>query len=378
MKFYIDKKDLSTLTSIVSRAAAHKNTIPVLSGLLLQVSNEKGLVMTATDMEIGIKASLPDIEIIEEGQVLVNANYFADFIKLLPDSKILVELNKQTAKLNITYGRSSGYINTYREFEYPDLPTNNLQHKFSIPQNILREGLRKTVFATAINHFRQVFTGVLFDIKESNLLKIVASDTHRLAYYTYNIPNTQIEPLNFIIPARSINEIMRFINDSDEVINIALNENYVIFYKKDVMLLSRLIEGQYPNYDQVIPDKFNTSVKFESHLLENTLERARIMPSDDKIKIQRVNFTFKNNEAIVNTNSEVMGEITEVLEGLNIEGDNDLHISFNTNYFLDVVKILSSETTEINVDLSTPLSPAKITNPHKDNYMYILVPLRTN
>ena len=108
MKFMIEKKELSSITTMVNRAASSKNTIPVLSGLLIEVSNEKGLVMTATDMEIGIKSSTKNIEIINEGSVLVNSQYFSDFIKLLPDSLIQIELDQEKAKLKISYGRSSG------------------------------------------------------------------------------------------------------------------------------------------------------------------------------------------------------------------------------------------------------------------------------
>ena len=185
MKFNIEKREISTLTTLVHRASSSKNAIPVLSGLHISLSRENGLTMTATDMEIGIKASTSNVDIIEEGNVLVNANYFADFIKLLPDTLISFDLNQETSRLNISYGRSSGRINIFQETDYPDLPIDKIEPLFSIPQDVLKEGLKKTSFAAASNHFRQVFTGVLFDIIDNHTLIIVASDTHRLAYYTY-------------------------------------------------------------------------------------------------------------------------------------------------------------------------------------------------
>ena len=122
MKLTMEKRDLSSLTTLVYRAASTKNTIPVLAGLLIETDSDEGLVMTATDMEIGIKASSSSVEIIEPGSVLVNAHYFADFIKLLPDGPVTLELDNDRAKLNVNYGRSSVPINTYRDYEYPDLP----------------------------------------------------------------------------------------------------------------------------------------------------------------------------------------------------------------------------------------------------------------
>lgn len=378
MKFNIEKRELSALTTMVHRAASNKNTIPALSGLLIQLSKEDGLIMTATDMEIGIKASTSVVDIIEEGSVLVNANYFADFIKLLPDTIISVELNDETSKLNISYGRSSGSINIYREQDYPGLPINKMEQQFSIAQDVLKEALKKTVFAAAVNHFRQVFTGVLFDILADGQIKIVASDTHRLAYYSYTLAEKNIEPFNFVIPIRTVNELLRFLDDSEDSINIALSENNVLFYKDNFILLSRLIDGQYPNYEQVIPANINTTVNVKTHSLATGLERARIMPKDDKFKIQHVQFSFKDNEALLNTYSEVMGEIVEVIEDIEINGDKDIRIAFNTNYFLDVVKIFDQECDNLEVKLSGSLGPAIIKNPEKDNYLYILVPLRTS
>ena len=377
MKFIIEKRELSSITTMVHRAASSKNTIPVLSGLLIEISQEKGLVMTATDMEIGIKASTKNVEIIYEGSVLVNSQYFSDFIKLLPDSMIQIELDQDKAKLNISYGRSSGYINIYSDFEYPDLPIEKIDYKISIPQKVLRESFKKTSFASAMAHFRQVFTGILFDLKEDGILRIVASDTHRLAHYLFK-PEAGVTPMSFIVPTRSINELMRIIDDTEELIDISFSDNNIIFSNPDFILLSRVIDGQYPNYEQVIPKSYSSSLLINAKVLLNTLERAKIMPTDDKTKIQHVQFSFSANEAIVESFSEVMGEIEEIIEDLAIEGEKDFKIAFNTNYFLDIVKILQDECEEIKIELSGPLGPVKIFNPADENYLYVLVPLRTS
>lgn len=378
MKFVIEKKELSTITTLVHRAASGKNTIPVLSGLLIEANQDKGLVMTATDMEIGIKATSTQVEVVEPGSVLVNAHYFADFIKLLPDLPIVLELNQDSAKLSIQYGRSSGSINTYREFEYPDLPLAEMNRKLSLSQQELKEALRKTSFAAAQTHFRQVFTGLLFDVLTSGELRMVASDTHRLAFYQLHLAEPVPEAFSFIIPIRTVNELLRLLEDSPEPLHIALSDNNALFYRDDVILHSRLIEGQYPNYEQVIPTSFNTKVTINSQVILNTLERAKIMPTDDKLKIQHVQLELSEKEVVVNTYSEAMGEIKEVIEEIATEGEPDLKISFNTSYFLDIAKLLSSESENMTINLSGSLGPAMIKNPQKDNYIYILVPLRTS
>lgn len=378
MKLNIEKRELSALTTMVYRAASNKNTIPVLSGLLLELSQEKGLTMTATDMEIGIRASTSNVDIIEAGSVLVNAGYFADFIKLLPETLISMELNTNSSKLNINYGRSSGNINIYREQDYPDLPIQKMEYRLSLAQNTLKEALKKTVFAAAANHFRQVFTGVLFDIQENGLLKIVASDTHRLAYYTCTLPDSTPEPFKFVIPIRTVNEILRFLDDSEDLIKIAISDNNVIFYKDEFLLLSRLIEGQYPNYETVIPANFVSHLKIKTHTLATSLERAKIMPTDDRFKIQHAQLSFQEEELYIHSYSEAMGEIVEVIEDIEIDGEKELKIVFNTNYFLEAVKIFDQECETINIDFSGSFGPAMLKNPAKDNYLYILVPMRTN
>jgi DNA polymerase-3 subunit beta len=374
MKFIIEKKELSTISSLVYRAASNKNTIPILSGILIEVNPEKGLTMTATDMDIGIMATTQNIEVIEQGRVLVNAHYF---IKLLPEGSITIELNIESSKLNINYGRSSSSINIYRDFEYPNFPLDKMEPGIEIPQTLVKEALKKTAMATAVNHFRQVFTGVLFDFTENGELRIVASDTHRLAYYKCQLQQENKKPFSFVIPARTVNELQRILVDEDEFINLSFSDNNVLFHNNNLILMSRLIEGSYPNYEQVIPTSLSTKVLINSNLLLNALERAKTMPSDDKLKIQYVSFSLVPNEAEINAYSEVMGELKEVIEDLTMEGD-EVKIAFNTNYLLDVVKILQNECTNIMINLSGSIGPAIIKNPDNDNYLYVLVPLRTS
>jgi DNA polymerase-3 subunit beta len=376
LKLTIEKNELSSLTTLVYRAAAIRDTIPVLRGLLIEANPEKGLTMTATDMEIGIRASSEQCNVHESGSVLVNAYYFADFIKSLPDTTITLELNQESSRLNVLYGRSSGFINTYQQMEYPNLPIDELKKYLSIPQKLLREALKKTVFAAAVTHFRQVFTGVLFDIK-TDKLNIVASDTHRLAFYTYTLDQPDIEPHSFIIPTRTVNELNRVLEESDEIINIAFTANNVVFYNDELLLFSRLIEGQYPNYEQVIPSSFNTRLLFDSETLIKVLERSRTMPLDDKLKIHSVQLNLQETEVQFNTHSEDMGEIEDVIEQVKVDGDFDFRIAFNTNYFLDAVKLFASENKFISIDLSGSLGPSVIKNPERQDCLCVLVPLRT-
>ena len=211
----------------------------------------------------------------------------------------------------------------------------------------------------------------------TKIIWLLLLQIHRLVY-KFMAADKILEPFNFIIPSRTVNELLRIIDDSDELIKIALSGNNAVFFNENVTVLSRVIEGQYPNYNQVIPSSFSTIVKTNTEKLMSTLERARIMPTDDKLKIQHVQLKLKNDEILVNTYSELVGEIEEIIEDCNIQGENEFKIAFNTNYLLDVVKILGMECENIQISFSGSLGPAMIKNPDREDYIYIIVPLRTS
>jgi len=369
------------MTTLVSRAASHissKNSISSLSGILIEASREKGITMTATDMEIGMITSSHQAEIEEEGKILINANVFSDFIKLLPDMLITAEFDASRNKLKVSYGKSFSYINLYSEEGYPELPVKQMEELITLPKWQLREALKKTVFAAAGQHFRQIFTGVLFHLKENNVLDIVASDTHRMACFSCHLENPpKKEEVHFIIPARTVNELLRVMDDSDEDIHIAISQNHILFHYDQFMMFSRMIEGQYPNYEMVIPSQFNTEFSVGAQILTTALERSRIMPPDEKFKIPNIQMYIEQQGITIDTFSESMGEIKEFVEDIQIEGSLDFKILFNTNYFLDIAKILNQETDRIRIRMSGHLSAAAISNPDKDHYVYVLVPLRS-
>ena len=377
MKFQINKKEIIALTNIVYRAAATKNTIPALSGLLIEAHSEKGLTFTATDMEIGIIASTQEVTVIEGGRVLVNAQYFSNIIKVLPDTAIDIELDVNKNKLAVHYGRSSMNINISQEYDYPELPLQNTEELISIKQKILKEALRKTGFAAAVNHFRQIFTGVLFDYCE-NTLSFVASDTHRLAFYKQAVEEEVREPFNFVVPIRTVNELLRLLDNSEEKINISISKNNVIFNKENFTFVSRLLEGNYPTYEQVIPASTNTDISIKPEVLLETLERARVLPSDDKIKIPNILLDIKENEINVMAQSETIGEINDLIDKVQIEGEKYFQITFNTNYVFDIVKVLAGESEELKISLSGPSTPVIFREKDKEDYLYVLVPLMAN
>jgi len=375
MKFTIEKTELFTLTSVAQKAAAARDTVPILSGVLIEADLEKGLIFTATDLEAGIQTITTKVEILEPGKALVNARYFADLVRYLPDGEVMVTYNEEKAKLTVQYKKSKTDLNTYSYQDFPLLALEKTVPYVNVEQGVLRDALKKTSFAAAATHFRQVFTGTLFDC-QANKMVLVASDTHRLACKILALEEEVSEPKQFIIPSRTVTELMRLLDDNDEPVQIGFIDNNIVFKVGNTHFTSRLLEGQYPGYQQVIPQNFISTVNIDPAVLVDVLERAVLMPTDDKT-IKKVQMVFGKEEIVVTSYSEKMGELKELIEGHELSGQEDLKIAFNTRYMLDVFKMLQAETDKIVIQLTGSLSPALVTAPEVSDYKYVLVPLRT-
>ena len=376
MKISINTNLLAHTSSMVQRAASSKDNHPALSGLLLTAKGNE-LTIQATDLDIGIKKTIGPIDIATEGEVLVNAKYFSDFIRFLSEDEITLEHDIESGKLNISYGLSSSSLNLYNAEEFPEIPLEKIKPLGSISQAALRSYIKKTSFAAASNHFKPVFTGILFDFSDG-LLTMVGSDTHRLAI----IKSDQLKGIDltgqYIVPVRTLTEIARIIEESDNEISIGLAENHIVFFIKEENFYcsSRLIEGYYPNYQQVIPDSSANIFTIGSDALTKALDRAALLPFDPKT-IQSIRMKFNATQLTITAFSEKMGELTEIITDIERLNDDAFEISFNTRYLLDIVKILNSETKTIQIGLNGSLNPATIKNPSNENYTYVLVPLRT-
>ena len=360
----------------MQRAASTKDTIPALSGMLITAEKDR-LILQGTDLDIGIKKIIFPADIVSEGSALVNAKYFSDLVRYLSEEEVTISLDETNNKLNVYNGFSSSYLNLYNPDDFPEMPLNKVTHISTIPQLVLKNFIRKTVIAAAVTHFKPVFTGILFDFSGDSLT-MVASDTHRLAVIRSEQIKSEQLPGQYIIPVRIMSDIARILEDGDSEINIGLAENHIVFYttEQDLSCSSRLIEGQYPNYIQVIPKNFVNTFLVNSSLLTQSLERTSLMPFDQKM-IQYVKMNFEPEQLVISAFSEKMGEMTEIIKEVEAESKQAVELNFNTRYLLDAVKLLSQENKNIQISLSGPLGPAVIRNPEDDNYTYVLVPLRT-
>lgn len=364
MKILCTKENLITGVNTVQRAVSSKNTLPILQGIKLRTEGDQ-LWFEATDLEIGIRCQVP-VNILEEGQVVLPAKLFSEIARKLPDTDIKIESNDNN--INIYYYSSDFAVNGYDPEEYPEIADISSDEVIEIPAQLLKSMIKQTVFACALEETRPVFTGLLLHIEKENI-SLIGTDTHRLAYSKASVPGNTLE-FKGIVPSKTMQEIYRLLDD-DDIVTIKFNNSRVIFRFGAVQIITRLIEGQFPNYKQVIPQTCNTKLLINSRKLTDTVERASLLAKDNYLKTNTVRFHIESAVIHINQYSE-MGKISEQIE-IGQEGE-DVAISFNAKYILDLLKVV--ETENIVLENSGPFSPCIFRPENDDNYLCLVLPLR--
>lgn len=368
MQILCTRENLLYGVQVVQRAVSSKTTMPILSGILLKTDNNR-LLFTATDLDLGINVSVP-VEVVTEGSTVIQSRIFSELVRRLPDTPIELVLEPGTRTVTINYSPSKTSINSMDPEEFPVIPDIDSSKSVTLKSAIFKNMVRQTAFATAADENRPIFTGVLTFL-ENHAIKMVATDTHRLAYTTGSVESPLSDQYQAIIPAKTLNEVSKLIRDDDETITMVIANNQVMFRFGEISLISRLIEGQFPNYTQVIPTSCKTKVRVSTKALQEAAERASLLAREGsnvlKIKIQA-------NNLVITSNSPDLGKAHEELS-IEVDGE-ETQIAFNSRYLIDVLRVINSE--EILIELSGSLSPGVIRPMEGNNYTYLILPVRTN
>lgn len=367
MKIFCSKDALLSGVNAVQRAVSNKSTLPVLQGILIK-SEQESLQFAATDLEMGIRCEVP-AQVSEEGTMVVPAKLFTEIVRKLPDTGITLE--EQNQLITIRYYQSEIVLNGYDPEEYPLLPDLIDPISFTLATFIFKNMIRQTIFSCALEENRPVFNGTLLQI-EGNNIKLVATDTHRLAYSISEIQNPLQSQFSGIIPAKTLSEISRLLHDEDEFLTISFNENQVVFQFGSIYLISRLIDGQFPNYKQVIPQTCETKVNLFVKTFLEAVERASLL-SRDKSGTNIIRINVEDNELKIDQTSE-LGKISEQIS-IEMEGKSVL-IAFNAKFLIDALKVIDSD--QIIFELSGPFSPGVMRPLDNPNYLYLVLPVRTH
>ncbi len=360
-------KILKAINSVV-KGVASKTTMPILEGILIQ-TNDNEIKLTTYDLEIGIEYIM-ECEVKEQGSTVVNAIMFSEIIRKLPDTEIYITLNDKNL-LEIECEGSLYKLATMKPEEFPELPKIEVENSIEVDQNILKNMIRKTLFAVSTEESRPIFTGCLFEV-ENNKLTLVSVDGFRLALRSIYL-NKQSNNFQAVIPGKTLNEINKIISDSYEPITIGVAKNQALFEMDNCKVVTRILEGEFLNYKNVIPTNWETRIKANKNNIQNSFERISLISSSsiEKEKKYPVKVQVDIGKVVISCTNQT-GDAKEELY-VSTEGKN-LEAGFNPKYFLDSLKAIDDE--EVWIEFGTSISPCIIKSIENNDYTYMILPIR--
>jgi len=352
---------LQQVTGIVER----RHTLPILSNVLITASGSK-VEFLATDLEVQITAKA-DIDGAAEGSVTAGARKLYDILRSLPND-VEVSLEAKESRMTVRAGKSRFNLQTLPAGDFPRMvEARDASKTLTLPQKALKDALGLVQFAMAVQDIRYYLNGVLFSV-DKDVLRVVATDGHRLSYASRSLGGDH-GTVEAILPRKTVLELIKLLGDTDEPVSLAIGSNQARFAFAGIEIVSKIVEGKFPDYQKVIPTTHKNRVSLERATLAQSLNRAAIL-SNEKIRGVRLVFT-KDALSIICTNNEQ----EEAEEGLALEYDGDpLDIGFNISYLLDVLNHVESET--VTVAMGDSNSSALVQMPGREDFKYVVMPMR--
>jgi DNA polymerase-3 subunit beta len=366
MKLTIARKELYEGLQIVSRTVSTQTTLPVLKNVLIEPGTD-AIKLSATDLELGVEVLVP-ATVSEGGSLTVPAKTFSEIVAALPEADVSLGADDRD-NLLICCRRSDYRIHGLTAEDFPTLPEVGGSVSITLPQPLMKEMIRQTALAASDDDTRPILTGVCVVLQEGRL-RLVATDTHRLAVRTAQVTESSGDT-TVIVPVRAMNELLRVLSDDEEkMLHVRVDQNQILFKTERVTLVSRLIEGQFPRYERVIPSGHTRRLTIQRDELQSSLRRAKIVARDAAAK-DRVLLSAEG-ESLVITAEGDEGRAHEDFE-IAREGD-EISIAFNVTYMLDVLGVLDTE--GVFLELTEPLSPAVIRPVDGDDYLMVIMPMQ--
>lgn len=363
MKISIQQNTLSKAINIVQRGVSSRSTLPILSGILLRATKNE-LVLTGTDLELGIETKL-ECNVIEEGSIVLTSKLFGEVIRKLPTEEILLEADVEN-NVHINCGNSKFNIVGQSYEEYPQLPELDEEKSFHMSKELLRLMIKQTIFATAQDETRPILTGALMEIENSEA-SLIALDGYRLALKKVKI-NYDGE-IKVVVPAKTLSEVSKIVDEDESDVKISTTENHVIFSAGHTVITSRLLEGQFLNYRDIIRNEYKTKAVVNTKELQSSIERASLLAREGKNNL--IKLEMSDDTVVITSNSEV-GDVYESIP-IQLEGES-IQIAFNSKYILDGIKAIESE--KIELYLTSNVNPCIMKPLNDESYTYLVLPVR--
>lgn len=364
MNIVCDKALLSSAIDGVSKAVTLRSSIPALEGILLKAEGFQ-LTLTGYDLEMGITTTI-EANVRQAGEIVLSAKLLGDMVRRLPSGEVNIYTN-ESGNATIKGGVAEFDILAMSASDYPDLPTPGADHTLTIKAGMLRGMIEKTLYAVSQDDKKPAHTGELFAIEEDKLT-VVALDGYRLAIVER--PVQAEKHIRIIIPAKTLTEVNKLLGDDEDDVRISANRRFVVFNSGNYTILSRLIEGEFLNYANVIPNGCKTRVVLETRDFIDTIERASLIITERLKNPLRILFDASGKVTVrCQTN---LGKVVDEFSA-QVEGD-PVEIGFNNRYLLDALRNARCE--KVVLELSGPLSPVKILPEEGEDFIYLVLPVR--
>ncbi len=376
MRFVVRKADFLQGLQQVARAIPTRTPKPILYGVLLTAQKDR-LYITGYDLEIGIQMHIENpedkeqsiIQIEQEGSVVLQARYLIDIVRKLPHS--LIRFDSQQSNVTIQSGTATYQLNGMDYHEYPDLPTVHDERGFAITASSLKGLIEHSAFAVASSEVRPTLTGVLWNYSDSKLT-LTGTDSHRLSTQSTEVESHQDYAfMDSIIPGKSLIELSKILPDTDQLVDILIEDNQLLVTFLNTRFLSRLIEGKFPDTTRIIPSTFRTTIVFSTKDLHDSVERAALLARDTDNNIVR--FQFRRNNIEVLSHSPEIGKVVESIDPITFEGE-DMMIACNAKFMIDALR--QTPTDQVRVELTGSGSPFVLRPIGLDDLLHLILPVR--
>lgn len=376
MQFIIQRDRLVESVQDVMKAVASRTTIPILTGIKITVSNDS-VTLTGSDSDISIESSIPLeeegkvlVEIKKTGSIVLPARFFNEIVKKLPmdDVEISVENGLQTI---IRSGKAEFSLNGLDADEYPHLPQIEEDNIITIPTDLLKTLIRQTVYAVSTSETRPILTGVNWKIENGDII-CTATDSHRLALRKAKVESNAVESYNVVIPGKSLTELSKILDDSQNPVSIVITNNQILFKAEHLLFFSRLLEGNYPDTSRLIPAESKTDITVNTKDFLQSIVRASLL-GEGKNNIVKLS-TIGQSGVEISSNIPEIGKVVEEVQAESITGE-ELKISFNAKFMMDALRAL--EGTDIKINFTGAMRPFVIQPQHDDSMLQLILPVRT-
>ncbi|AIQ61752.1 DNA polymerase III subunit beta [compost metagenome] len=378
MKISILKNELNESIQHVSKAISSRTTIPILTGIKLEVTHQ-GVTLTASDTDISIQSFIPTedenqqiVQVDRPGSVVLPAKFFVEIIKKLPSKEIQMEV-KEGFHTFISSGATEIQMVGLDPEEFPVLPNIEGNETISLPGDLLKNMIKQTAFSISTQETTPILTGILWNLAEGEF-KFIATDRHRLATRAAKLEGTEdVKFSNVVIAGKTLNELSKIIPDQNMLIDIVVADNQVLFKLDRVLFYTRILDGVYPDTSRIIPTVYKTELTLETKKLSESIDRAYLLSREEKTNIVRLQ-TLEQGGIEISSSSSELGKVREELDLIDFKGE-PLKISFNSKYMLDVLKVIDSE--QLTIAFTGMMSPIILKPLDESQALYVILPYRT-